>query len=56
VGSVVGLAVEFGQLGPEVRAHVTHGLLQTVQVTSGEHRMPVLGDEKAKRAYRNLKK
>ena len=41
--NVLGLAVELGQLGPEVRAHVPHDLLDAVQVPRGEH--PVPGDE-----------
>jgi hypothetical protein len=42
---VIALAVELGQPGLEVRAHVPHDLLQTFQVPRGEHLMPVLGYE-----------
>jgi putative transposase len=42
---VAGVAVEFGQLGAEVRTHVPHDLLAPGEDGVGEHVPPVVGDE-----------
>lgn len=42
---MVRFAVELGQFGFEVGAHVPHDLLQSHEVIAREHRMPVLCDE-----------
>jgi hypothetical protein len=42
---VVGLSVELGKLGFEVRAHLPHQLFEPGEVAIGEYLVPVLGQE-----------
>lgn len=39
------LAVELGQIAPEVRTHVPHDLLKPLKVAAGEDSVPAPGDE-----------
>lgn len=42
---MIGLAVELGQLAPEILAYVSHDLFHAFQVRGSENAVPVFGDE-----------